>query len=74
MLRTINAELRVETEQRLIEAYQERDHYLTTAHALELENRDLGDRFGEEVHLRQQLVIAVDRYKAACAAGDPSVR
>jgi hypothetical protein len=40
-LRTINADLRVEVEQRLMEAYQERDHFLATAHALENQNRDL---------------------------------
>ena len=71
MLRTINAELRVETEQRLIEAYQERDHFLETAQALELANHDLRRRYENEFAVRLQMVKAIERYRAGCGAGDP---
>lgn len=71
MLRTINAELRVEIEQRLLEAYQERDHYFEAAQVMEQENHEVKRRYEAELGVRLYLIKAIERYRSGCAAGDP---
>lgn len=69
-LRTINADLRVEVEQRLMEAYQERDHFLATVHALENQNRDLRRSLEFEQTVRLHVISIADIYKAECATNE----
>jgi len=69
-LRTINADLRVEVESRLIEAYQDRDHFLAYSHILENQNIHLRKALVCEKNFRLDVISIVDRYKVECATNE----